>query len=110
MNIVPKSSKPFQMPRWGYVVGIIFVIISMYMLSVKGNVPSILATESGGVGEFTILGMIVFAVVFPSAVLGLTIEGLIPTILFVTIVLFVEFIYGFLVAWAAHLTTRKIIA
>jgi len=78
------------------ILGIVFVVISLYALSNKGDMPDFLSNCEGNVCTNTFFG-IVLLIVFPYAILGLTLEGAVSNNLFILIVIVVQFIYGYLI-------------
>ena len=92
---------------WGsYVGAFLFVLISFYVLVNRGDLPAILTEKQGFGGETTWLGKIVLIIAFPTAMLGLIIEGAVPAAVYYILILLFEFIYGFLVGWGAHYIFR----
>ena len=82
--------------RWGITFAIIFVVISIFVINSRGDLPSIFVEETEFGGDTTFLGKILMVIVFPFALLGLTIEGLVPNNVFLVLVLLLEYIYGFI--------------
>ena len=81
--------------RWGTVFAIVFVVISIFVINNRGDLPSIFIEETEFGGDTTFLGKILIAIVFPFALLGMTIEGLVSNNVFLVLVLILEYIYGF---------------
>jgi uncharacterized membrane protein len=94
-NEKKKSYNPFKM--WGsYVLAVIFATISVYIAINRGNllVPGFLEK-------------IILVIAFPTAILGLSIQDKIPEFAYYSLVILIEFIYGFLLGWGIHALIRK---
>ena len=94
--------------RWGTVFAIIFVVISIFAINSRGDLPSIFIEETEFGGDTTFFGKILIFIVFPFALLGMTIEGLVSDNVFLVLVLILEYIYGFFVGMGIKFGFGKI--
>lgn len=93
---------------WGsYATATAFVLLAVYALLNRGDLPSFLAVQNNGRGSMTFLGMIFLVLVFPVAFYGLTLEGAVAPIIYYAAIIVTQFIYGFLVGWGIHSIVRK---
>ena len=92
--------------RLGLIIGIIFVILTLFVIMNRGNLPGIFTKEGdtscrGDVcsptAELTFLGKVLIFVVFPYSAIALALEGILPDLLFFSLVLLAEFVYGFVI-------------
>jgi hypothetical protein len=101
-----KTYNPLKM--WGsYAVAAIFVLLAVYALLNRGDLPSFLAVQNNGSGNMTFLGVIFLVLVFPVAFYGLTLEGAVAPIIYYAAIIITQIVYGFLVGWGIHSIVRR---
>ena len=81
-----------------YIVGLIFVTVSFYTVFNRGSMPAM----------NIVLEKLILGIAFPTAILGLSLGGVIPVALYYLLIFIFEFAYGFLVGWLVLYLFRKV--